>query len=71
MAFEPPFSDLLQSIDDSTLEMDDPAPSTTYDLKLTVLFGAIVLVAIYAWSLKCLDRELSEDQVINRTSQER
>jgi len=71
MAFEPHFSDLLQSTDDSNLEMDDPAPSSTYDLKLTVLFGAIVLVAIYAWCLNCLDRELSEDKEKYRTGEER
>lgn len=71
MAFEARFSDLLQSIDDSPLEMDDPTPSSTYDLKLTILFGAIVLVAIYAWCLKCLDRELSEDKDKNRTNEKR
>lgn len=68
MAYEPGFSDLLQSIDDATLEMDDPTPSSTYDLKITIFFGAIVLVAIYAWCLKCLDRKLSEDKDKNRTN---
>lgn len=62
MAFEPRFSDLLQSTDDSTLEMDDPAPSSTYGLNLTILFGAIIILAIYAWCLICLDRKPSEDK---------
>ncbi len=69
MAFEARFQHLLQTTDDADLEKDDPAPSNTYDLKLTILFGAIVLLAMCAWCLNCLDRELSEDKEKHCTSE--
>jgi len=69
MAFEAPFQHLLQTTDDANLEKDDPAPTNTYDLKLTIFFGAIVLLAMYAWCLNCLDRELSEDKEKHCTSE--
>jgi len=69
MAFEARFQNLLQTTDDANLEKDDPAPTNTYDLKLTILFGAIVLLAVYAWCLNCLDRELSEDKEKHCTSE--
>lgn len=63
--------DLLQTTDDSNLEMDDPASSYTDNLKLTILVGAIALVAIYAWCLMCLDQKLSEDKENDRASEKR
>lgn len=71
MVFESHVPDLLQSTDDSEFEMDDPASSNTDNLKLTILVGAIMLVAIYAWCVMCLDHKLSEDKEKNRTGEKR